>query len=402
MNWRNTSSVNNHNMMASVENSDGSDWYYDRPDTTLFPSYSDWFGFLKGRGLRTYFNDHPYPLAARGAGGLQTSPDEVEFRWKGLTSWLNAGLDLWWFDRNWRFSIPPPMVNTWRTGASWEGLDNAAWGSYLYYTITQIFDTTIRKEPVTRSIALTKSDAIDWRDNADTLGHQEHPSHHRYPVWWTGDNVPLRASVQSMVNAGVHDLKPFVHSDCGGDYRGSGGDLLRWVAHCAFGTILRIHGEDHRPWIFNDHVTDVIRSYFKARYRLVPSLIAAGQQATLTGRPLAARGDLYWPEHAPESASADQYVFLDDILVAPIWETEQNETARTVWVPPGAWEDVWNGSIIHGPKMVSTSQPFERQPMWYRRGGLLVICPHAHARVEQQDWSHLVLEAFPSMTEATR
>jgi len=37
-----------------------------------------------------------------------------------------------------------------------------------------------------------------------------------------------------------------VHSDCGGDYSSTADDLLRWTAHCAFGTILRFHGADHR------------------------------------------------------------------------------------------------------------------------------------------------------------
>ena len=63
-----------------------------------------------------------------------------------------------------------------------------------------------------------------------------------------GDGVNLEASVESMVDSGVYDLKPFVHSDCGGDYRQkTGRDLLLWTAHCVFGTILRFHGSDHRP-----------------------------------------------------------------------------------------------------------------------------------------------------------
>jgi hypothetical protein len=66
-----------------------------------------------------------------------------------------------------------------------------------------------------------------------SVGHQESPAQHRYPVWWTGDGVPLQGSVESMVDAGVHDFKVYVHSDCGGDYRPkTGGDLLRWTAHC--------------------------------------------------------------------------------------------------------------------------------------------------------------------------
>ena len=36
-----------------------------------------------------------------------------------------------------------------------------------------------------------------------------------------------------MVNAAITGFKPYVHSDCGGDYRGKvGGDLMRWAAHC--------------------------------------------------------------------------------------------------------------------------------------------------------------------------
>jgi len=407
MNWRNTSAVGNENKVGSVQNSDGSDWYYDRPDTALFPDFSSWFGFLRKKGLRTYFNDHPYPVAARGAGGLQTSPEEVGFRWEGLSNWLNEGIDLWWFDRNWRFSIPPPMVNTSRTGAVWEGLDNAAWGSYVYYKTTEVFDQS--RGDSRRSLALTKTSPIDWRAGTDgsggvgdSIGQQEHPSHHRYPVWWTGDNVPLRASVQSMVNAGVHDFKPFVHSDCGGFDLDSAGDLLRWTAHCAFGTILRFHGDDPRPWNYDDGVTATVKRYLDARYKLMPTLIAAGQRATSSGFPLAARGDMYWPELAPASASSDQYIFLEDLLVAPIWDSAKNETTRDVWLPPGSWEDVWDGSVIQGPKNLTVSQPYERQPMWFRRGGLLVTTQDPKNRVGEQDWDHLVLETFPEEGVAAR
>ena len=58
------------------------------PATQLFANFSAWFEFLKGKKLRTYFNDHPYPVAGRGEGGLQTSKEEVSFRWNGLSEWM--------------------------------------------------------------------------------------------------------------------------------------------------------------------------------------------------------------------------------------------------------------------------------------------------------------------------
>ena len=116
MNWRNTSK--------------GQDHFYDHPATQLFPNFTEWFGFLKGKGLKTYFNDHPYPV------GPQTSPEEIAFRWAGLSKWMDEGLDFWWFDRNWQFSIPPPFAKAALPyeGGDWQGLRNAPWGSHVYHT----------------------------------------------------------------------------------------------------------------------------------------------------------------------------------------------------------------------------------------------------------------------------
>lgn len=89
-------------------------------------------------------------------------------------------------------------------------------------------------------------------------------------AWSTGVYdflVTCVAVAQSLVLfSGVYDFKPYVHSDCGGDYRPSyGGDLLRWTAHCAFGSILRFHGNAHQPWSYDNHTEDVIRQYLNMR-----------------------------------------------------------------------------------------------------------------------------------------
>lgn len=98
-----------------------------------------------------------------------------------------------------------------------------------------------------------------------------------------------------------------------------------------------------------------------------------------------------------ESSTNQQYIFLEDILFAPIFDSKSNETSRTVWVPPGEWEDAWDGSIVTGPKTITASQPYERQPMWHKHsGGFIVLADQPGTRVDDQDWSSLTLEAFPS------
>jgi len=136
------------------------------------------------------------------------------------------------------------------------------------------------------------------------------------------------------------------------------------------------------------------------RYKLIPSLIAAGQAAVTAGYPLVVRGDLIWPQ---QTAAADhtQYIHLNETLVAPIWNSATNMTSRSVWIPPGNWQDAWDGSTQTGPKTITVSKPFEQIPMWHRLGGFLITVDSPARRVENQDWSILTLEVFPDLTTET-
>jgi alpha-glucosidase (family GH31 glycosyl hydrolase) len=183
---------------------------------------------------------------------------------------------------------------------------------------------------------------------------------------------------------------------------------MRWTAHCAFGSIFRYHGGDHRLWLYPEDTQTVVREYLNMRYHLMPSIIAAGHEASITGFPLVARCDMLWPELSNQGSSSNhQYLFLRNTLVAPILNDneanghepvhQKNVTTRDVWIPPGEWEDAWTGGIVSGPQHIEVTQPFERQPMWHRRPSLSVLCDKVAYRVEDQDWSNLTLEAFPEV-----
>jgi alpha-glucosidase (family GH31 glycosyl hydrolase) len=133
------------------------------------------------------------------------------------------------------------------------------------------------------------------------------------------------------------------------------------------------------------------------RYKLIPSFIAAGQAALTSGYPLVVRGDLIWPQ---QSAAADntQYIHLNETLVAPIWNSANNMTSRSVWIPPGNWQDAWGGSTVTGPRTLTVSKPYEQIPMWHRLGSFLITVDSPARRVELQDWSILTLEVFPDLT----
>jgi alpha-glucosidase (family GH31 glycosyl hydrolase) len=134
----------------------------------------------------------------------------------------------------------------------------------------------------------------------------------RYQVWWTGDSVSLYTTVNDMLEQAIGSFKPYVHSDCGGNGQVNaathGGDVIRWTAFCAFGAIFRYHGDHHVPWLWGTAVEDTIRVYLNMRAKLLPSLVAGGYHVTETAFPLAARGDLYWPQCPLARSSPAQFV----------------------------------------------------------------------------------------------
>ena len=149
-----------------------------------------------------------------------------------------------------------------------------------------------------------------------------------------------------MVDEAVHDFRAYVHSDCGGHgptcddeskpcSHPTDDALLRWTAHCVFGTIARFHQGDHRFWLRKESTQQSARNYLNLRHKLSPSLISWGSTVQEQGFPLTARLDLLWPTY-DEANDPTQYLHLNSTLVAPLEETE---TTRSVWIPPGTWID---------------------------------------------------------------
>lgn len=59
-------------------------------NTELFPDMAGFYDYAHRQGLSVYMNDHPM------ANATQLSPAEVKFRYNGLTSLFDLGLDFWW------------------------------------------------------------------------------------------------------------------------------------------------------------------------------------------------------------------------------------------------------------------------------------------------------------------
>jgi hypothetical protein len=68
---------------------------------------------------------------------------------------------------------------------------------------------------------------------------------------------------------------------------------------------------------------------------------------------------------------------------------------RNLWVPPGEWEDVWNGQIVKGPQKISQTSPLRHTAMFVRRGGIVLQAPEMNY-TGQKPWDPVTADLYPS------
>lgn len=274
-------------------------------NTNLFPDMKRFIDRAHSKNVKIMFNDHPEPQCE-----TALDPKELQFRWEGLTSQFRNGLDSWWFDRNWVTHLKEPL-----------GLKKEVWGMALFWDITQ------RYYQNRRPLVMSNVHGID----NGKKNYPSHPAAHRYPIWWTGDTHAewraLHAGIQNGVDCGVDYLMPYVNEDLGGHQGQPSAELYtRFMQFGCLSPATRPHCTQNKdlitryPWAFKAEVEKIVGDYIRLRYRLIPVLYTAARKAYDNGTPLMRRCDLYWPEEVNAESNL-QYMFGDDLLVAPIYNS---------------------------------------------------------------------------------
>jgi alpha-glucosidase (family GH31 glycosyl hydrolase) len=347
-----------------------------------FPDIETFFSLMHKKNIRVMFNDHPEPFDEPAL-----SPVELQKREEGLGGLIKKGLDCWWYDRNWKTSLDEPAP----------GLGCDVWGMRLYYDITQ------KLKPQARVVVMSNVPGIKNGEKKSA----SNIATHRYPIWWTGDSnadwQSLKNAVKNAVNEGLHSLLPFVSDDIGGHFGQPSPELYaRFVQFACFAPIFRLHctaGQTRDPWHYGEEAERVIGNYLGLRLKLLPMLYNTARQASEDSLPLLRRCDLEWPEHK-EAQSPFQYLFGDDLLVAPVFsqvkKIDHNQlptTVKEVWLPPGFWHDAWTGRLYQGPVKKFIRCPVWQTPLFVRDGAMIISQPHV-CNTASQNWQKLVLDIF--------
>ena len=264
------------------------------------------------------------------------------------------GVDFWWID--WQQNLTSKYV---------DGLGETFWCNHVFYNDMRL------NRPDRRPLIFHR-----WGG----LGS------HRYPIGFSGDSFttygtlawqPFFTATASNVGFGYwgHDL--------GGHQQTGGNDpeiYLRWMQFGVFTPVFRTHatnweGIERRIWKYENFPS--LLETVKLRYALMPYIYTAARQAYDTGVSLCRPLYYEWPEANNAYLFEDEYMFGDDILVAPVVTKPGSDgmTARRIWLPEGHWFDVCRNKIVNGNRIFTDSYAMEEIPYFYRAGSIIVNNP---------------------------
>jgi len=385
------------------------DWHYTDPgrggwtgwtwNRSLFPSPEAFLKHMHDRGIKTTLNLHPadgvepyeepYARLAQHIGvtdsnkiewinsdkrTMQAMFDEV------LHPMERAGVDFWWLD--WQQHIYDRKL---------KHLDNTWWINYCFFTDMQ-------RQGSRRPMLYHR-----WGG----LGN------HRYQVGFSGDATISWASLdyQPYFTATASNvLYGYWSHDIGG-HLGKGQPIdpemyTRWLQFGAVSPIMRTHSSkdpalNKEPWVFDDEYRDIIRATVRQRYRMLPYIYSMARKTYEEGIALCRPLYYDYPE-APEAYSfRNQYMFGDDMLIAPVTSPAGPDGYAVVdlWLPEGQWYELHTGSLLQGGRTLSRSFAPDEYGIYIKAGAVLPMYAEGVRRLDRNDEA-IELYVFPGGNES--
>ena len=191
-----------------------------------------------------------------------------------------------------------------------------------------------------------KGNAVLFARSA-TVGSQQ------FPVHWGGDCMATYPSMAETLRGGLslamsgfafwsHDISGFESTATPDLYK-------RWAAFGLLSSHSRLHGnQSYRvPWLFDEEACDVLRFFTKLKGKLMPYIWAQAIKTHEVGVPVMRAMVIDFADD-PTCLTLDrQYMFGDNILVAPILN---DESMAEYYVPEGRWTDIITGKVLEGGK----------------------------------------------------
>ncbi len=350
-------------------------WTWNR---RLFPDPAQFLGYLKERGLKVTLNLHPadgvaayeekYPDMAAwmkvDPSSRETIPWTVSDKhfMNGMFDLIlepmeKQGVDFWWLD--WQ---------QWLTDRKVEGLSNTWWINYVFFSHME-----------------------QNRDTRPLLYHRWGGlGNHRYQIGFSGDAIITWHSLgyqPYFTNCASNVLYGYWSHDIGGHmFKGGQKEELepelftRWMQYGVFSPIFRTHSGKYaslnkEPWNFQGEYFEALQQAILLRYQLVPYIYTMARETYNSGLSLCR--PMYYDYPAAQEAYdfQNEYMFGDQLLVAPIGAPMENgRSILKVWLPEGNdWYEWHTGTLLKGGQVVERSFALTEYPVYVKAGSIIPL-----------------------------
>lgn len=237
----------------------------------------------------------------------------------------------------------------------------------------------------------------------------------RYSIFpWTGDVSRswsgLRAQLPILLGMSMSGV-PYVHSDAGGFAGGDGDNELyvRWLQFAAFTPIFRPHGtalyeKDTAAFSFPSEaalIAEPFRTYAKnavnIRYLMLPYNYSIAYQQAVSGKPLISPLYYYYSDDTIAAKVEDQYMWGENILIAPVLEKEVKE--RKLYLPKGKWLNIFSTVVYDGGKWITVPVDLNYIPVFMKEGSFVPTVSKIKNVSEYLSKGQHLLNYFPSTTK---
>lgn len=225
----------------------------------------------------------------------------------------------------------------------------------------------------------------------------------RYPLHWGGDAAcswdGMAGSLKGGLHFGLsgfgfwshdvpgfHSVPDFMNSIIPDDI------YVRWTQFGVFTSHIRYHGSHKRePWHYPE-ISHIVKDWWHLRYKLIPYIVEQGKKATETGYPVLRA---LWMHHFDDKTCRhidDQYYFGDDMLVAPVMNSENT---RDIYLPEGKWIGFFDGKIYEGSQWLKDVEvPLEEMPVFVKYGAEIPVYPESVNCTDDMDMSKVIRITF--------
>ncbi len=370
-------------------------------DKNVFPDPEGFLSWCKEQGLKAPLNLHPasgiqpheehYPEMAKAMGIDPSTKQYVPFDIvdkKFATNYLDLilrplekqGVDFWWLDwQQWGTTKIEGVTPTW-------------WLNYVHFT-------DMERQGKARPLLFHR-----WGG----LGN------HRYQIGFSGDAISVWKSLafQPYFTATAANVGfGYWSHDIGGHLPGVTTPELytRWIQFGIFSPIVRTHttknpDAERRIWAYPPEYFKIMRDAILLRYQMIPYIYTAARKAYDTGISICRPMYYDYPEGEEAYAFKDQYMFGNDMLVAPVADSLSKETmltAKEIWIPEGSWFEWSTGTMLEGPAIFERSFAIDELPLYIKAGSVIPMQTHMN-NTEEKPVNPLILTIIPGKNGETK